>query len=167
MIDPEAASIDSITIGSDPGTDQTYAGGDAIDLVLNYDKDVTVDTTNGTPSIRFEVGRGTRTASYVSGSGTSALTFRYTVVTGPDPFFVAILRLLGRRSPPAGDEDEDGIRVPAGNVALNGGVIEGRREQGRRTSRIRNSPRSPDTWWMAFSPMWNRLTRARTAPPSA
>ena len=123
-IDAEAANVDSITIGSDPGTDQTYAGGDVIDLVLNYDKDVTVDTTNGTPSIDFELGRSSRTATYVSGSGSRALTFRYTVVTGLPHTFLGTLRLLGYQTPPAGDEDDDGIRVPAGNVALNGGVIE-------------------------------------------
>lgn len=123
-IDPLAASVDSITIGSDPGTDQTYAGGEAIDVVLNYDKSVTVDTTNGTPSIEIEVGRSRKTASYVSGSGSSALTFRYTVVTGLPRNFIGILRLLGYQTPPAGDEDDDGIRVPAGNVALKGSVIE-------------------------------------------
>ena len=124
VIDPDAANVRTVAIGSAPGADDTYAGGDAIDAILTFDRDVTVDTTNGAPSILLVVGSRPREAVYTGGSGSSALTFSYTVVAGADAFFVAILQLLGRPAPPIGDEDEDGLSVEEGVIALNGGVIE-------------------------------------------
>src|SRR5206468_2715349 len=56
----------------------------------------------GTPSIGLTIGATGRNASYVSGSGTSALLFRYTTVSG--------------------DIDADGI-VVASSITLNGGTI--------------------------------------------
>ena len=124
VIDPDAANVRTVAIGSAPGADDTYAGGDAIDAILTFDRDVTVDTTNGAPSILLVVGSRPREAVYAGGSGSSALTFSYTVVAGAEAFFVAILRLLGREAPPVGHEDEDGLSVEEGVIALNGGVIE-------------------------------------------
>ena len=124
VIDPDAANVRTVAIGSAPGADDTYAGGDAIDAILTFDRDVTVDTTNGAPSILLAVGSRPHEAVYAGGSGSAALTFSYTVAVGADAFFVTILRLLGREAPPIGDEDEDGLSVEAGVIALNGGVIE-------------------------------------------
>ena len=124
VIDPDAANVQTVTIASAPGADQTYAGGDAIDVTLTFDRDVTVDTTNGTPSIKLAVGSRPREAFYTAGSGSSALAFSYTVVLGAEAFFVTFLKLLGRPAPPIGDEDDDGLSVAEGVIALNGGVIE-------------------------------------------
>ncbi len=124
VIDPDAANVQTVTIASAPGADQTYAGGDAIDVTLTFDRDVTVDTTNGTPSIKLAVGSRPREAFYTAGSGSSALAFSYTVVLGAEAFFVKFLKLLGRPAPPIGDEDDDGLSVAEGVIALNDGVIE-------------------------------------------
>ncbi|MCW5300358.1 DUF4347 domain-containing protein [Herbaspirillum lusitanum] len=82
-------------------TNGTYYTGGALDLTVNFNEAVTVDTTSGMPSIAITVGGATRQAVYVSGSGTGALLFRYTVVNG--------------------DADADGITI--GALSLNSGSI--------------------------------------------
>ena len=58
----------------------TYIAGQNLDFTVNLNKAVTVDTTGGTPyiSLTLDTG-GVVQASYLSGSGTSSLTFRYVV----------------------------------------------------------------------------------------
>ena len=79
----------------------TYYSGSTLDFTVNFDEVVTVDTTGGTPRIALTIGATTRQAVFVSGSGTSALTFRYTVVNG--------------------DIDANGVTV--GALSLNGGSL--------------------------------------------
>ena len=124
VIDPDAANVTAVAIGSTPGSDSTYAGGDAIDVTLTFDRNVIVDATNGTPSILLAVGTRPREAFYTRGSGSSELTFSYTVVAGGDAFFVAIFQLLGRPAPPVGDEDGDGVSLAEGIITMNGGAVE-------------------------------------------
>ena len=81
-----------------------YGIGDTIDLKATFNVAVTVDTTGGTPRIPFTLGTATKHAAYHSGSGTTALVFRYTVA--------------------AGDADSDGITVAQNALALNGGTID-------------------------------------------
>lgn len=76
--DTTAPAVASVSVPANG----TYYAGDALDFTVNLDEAVTVDTTGGTPRIAMVIGATTRYASYVSGSGTSALTFRYTVVNG-------------------------------------------------------------------------------------
>lgn len=100
-----AVSIDTIaplvsSVASPPSG--TYYGGNNLDLTVNFNDAVYVDTSGGTPRIPLTIGSATRYASYVSGSGTSALLFRYTVVNG--------------------DSDADGITVGA-NLSANGGLL--------------------------------------------
>ena len=59
-----------------------YAAGGTLDFVLNLDSPVIVDTTGGTPRIPLTVGATTAYATYLSGSGSTALVFRYVVQTG-------------------------------------------------------------------------------------
>nr|WP_256834456.1 DUF4347 domain-containing protein [Pseudomonas oleovorans] len=61
----------------------TYVAGQNLDFTVNFSEAITVDTNGGTPrlAITLDTG-GTVYASYVSGSGTSALVFRLTVVDG-------------------------------------------------------------------------------------
>eukprot|EP00937_MAST-01D_sp_MAST-1D-sp2_P007795 g7795.t1 len=66
------------------GRDPVTLVGDTIDLKITFSADVVVDTTDGTPSVEFETSDIDREASYVSGSGTNQLTFRYTVMLGDD-----------------------------------------------------------------------------------
>ncbi|WP_206646050.1 Ig-like domain-containing protein [Pseudoalteromonas phenolica] len=63
-------------------SNDTYIAGENLEFTVNTSENVTVDTTNGTPSIAITVGSSTKNATYVSGSGSSALTFRYTVESG-------------------------------------------------------------------------------------
>ncbi|MDA3823525.1 MAG: hypothetical protein PF450_13075, partial [Bacteroidales bacterium] len=81
--------VTSVTVPSD----DTYISGENLDFTVNWDENVTVVTTGGTPSIPITLGTVTVQADYVSGSGTSALLFSYAVSSG--------------------DEDTDGIAVGA------------------------------------------------------
>ena len=84
-------------------TPDTYGRNDAIEVAVTFSEAVTVDTENGTPSLGLEVGSRTVQASYASGTGTAGLVFSYAVQ--------------------AGDEDTDGVSVPAGSILLNGGTL--------------------------------------------
>ena len=76
-----------------------YRAGDVLSFTVNFNENVTV---TGTPTLPVTIGSLTVTANYVSGSGTSALTFSYTVQ--------------------AGDNDMDGI-ILGSALQLNGGTI--------------------------------------------
>lgn len=78
-----------------------YVTGDVINFTLNFPYPVTVDTTGGTPGLALTIGSTARVASYVSGTGTKSLNFRYTVVSA--------------------DNDSDGITFQS--IALNGGTL--------------------------------------------
>ena len=100
-----APSISSVSLAAPPGGDNRWDAGDAVEVVLTFDENVTVDTTNGTPSVTVKLGEDEteKTAAYASGSGTAALTFRYTLATGEGPYTEALLE--------------------ANSLALNGGAI--------------------------------------------
>ena len=93
-------TVSTVAVTSDPGTDDTYALGDTIEVGLTFDEAVTV---TGDPYLLIDVGGTNRRASYHSGSTTTQRLFRYTVL--------------------AGDDDNDGIAVVANSLALNGGTI--------------------------------------------
>ena len=77
-----------------------FRAGDAIEVTARFDEIVTV---TGTPQVALTVGAAAKQADYASGSGTTSLVFRYTVV--------------------AADTDANGISVAASALALNGGTI--------------------------------------------
>ena len=79
QVDAVAPTVGSVTISSTTGP---YSEGEAIELTATFSEAVTVDTTGGTPQIALTVGTETRQAVYASGSTTTALVFRYTVVAG-------------------------------------------------------------------------------------
>nr|WP_305120963.1 S-layer homology domain-containing protein [Saccharibacillus sp. JS10] len=60
----------------------TYSAGDNLDFTLNLSRAVDVSTINGTPYLSLDIGGKVVKAYYVSGNGTDALTFRYTVLKG-------------------------------------------------------------------------------------
>ncbi|MEG2878667.1 MAG: Ig-like domain-containing protein, partial [Comamonas sp.] len=70
---PAVSSINSSTANG------TYKIGDAISVQINFSEDITV---NGTPQLALETGTTDRAINYASGSGTSTLTFSYTVQAG-------------------------------------------------------------------------------------
>ncbi|NJM16937.1 MAG: hypothetical protein HC896_17560 [Bacteroidales bacterium] len=81
----------------------TYSTGANLDFTVNFSENVTVVTTGGTPYIAITLNTGgTVNAAYQSGSGTSALVFRYIVVTG--------------------NTDNNGIAIGA-SITANGGTI--------------------------------------------
>ncbi len=96
---PTVSGAPSVT--SAAGSDNTYAIGDTISVKVTFSENVTV---TGTPQLEIAVGANNRQANYASGSGTTALTFSYTVV--------------------AGDADSDGIAVTANKLTLNSGTIQ-------------------------------------------
>ncbi len=80
-----------------------YKAGQNLDFTVNLSEAVLVDTSGGTPGFAVTVGTDTVYATYVSGSGTSALLFRVTLVDGL--------------------QDADGISV-SGAIDLNGATLQ-------------------------------------------
>jgi hypothetical protein len=75
LVDSMPPIITSIT----PPADATYIETNDLDFIVNTDEIVNVI---GTPRIQVDIGGVTKYADYFSGSGTTALTFRYTVEVG-------------------------------------------------------------------------------------
>ncbi len=97
LVDATAPTVSSVSVPANA----TYIAGQNLDFVVNTNKNVTVNTGGGTPQLSLTVGATTRQASYLSGSGSSALLFRYTIQ--------------------AGDSDTDGIAI--GTLSANGGTL--------------------------------------------
>ncbi|QIL19344.1 autotransporter domain-containing protein [Thermomonas sp. HDW16] len=76
-----------------------YLSGETLDFTVTFNEAVTV---TGTPQLAVVIGTTTVQAAYLSGSGSNALVFRYTVV--------------------AGDSDNDGIAL--GALSANGGSVQ-------------------------------------------
>ena len=104
---PPAIVTDGVQVTSTPDTPDTYGLGETIAITVTFDTAVTVDTSGGTPRIRFVLNGGVNPvrvwAEYSSGSGGTALVFTYTVQ--------------------AGDLDDDGIWLPADFLELQSGTI--------------------------------------------
>nr|WP_067290102.1 Ig-like domain-containing protein [Marinobacterium profundum] len=58
--------------------------GDLVSITVVFDQVVTVNTAGGAPQLHLETGTTDQTINYVSGSGTSILTFQYTVQAGDE-----------------------------------------------------------------------------------
>ncbi|HJS14018.1 MAG TPA: Ig-like domain-containing protein, partial [Rheinheimera sp.] len=97
-VDTIVATISSVGVPANA----TYEVGQNLDFTVNANQNITVNTAGGTPRIALTLGASTVYATYVSGSSTGVLTFRYTVQVG--------------------DADSDGIAVSSA-VDLNGGTL--------------------------------------------
>ncbi|WP_130473023.1 DUF4347 domain-containing protein [Candidatus Magnetaquicoccus inordinatus] len=75
-LDHSAPTVSSVTSTSSNGT---YYTGQSINITVNFSEAVTV---TGTPQLTLETGSTDRSINYVSGSGTTALVFNYTVQSG-------------------------------------------------------------------------------------
>ncbi|MEL4431905.1 beta strand repeat-containing protein, partial [Shewanella mangrovisoli] len=73
---PTVSSVNSTT------PDGAYKAGDVISIQVNFSESVTVNTGGGTPQLTLETGATDRAVSYASGSGSSQLTFSYTIQVG-------------------------------------------------------------------------------------
>ena len=100
---PAAPTVVSVALTSDPGTDATYAIGDAIRATVTFTAAVDVNPTGDQPQLALDIGGTPEPAGYESGSGTTALVFAWTVADNR--------------------EDADGIAVGANKLTLNGGTI--------------------------------------------
>ncbi|WP_419164063.1 hypothetical protein [Candidatus Palauibacter sp.] len=98
--DASAQTAERVLAISRVSLDSTYNLGDTISVNVTFSAAVTV---TGTPQLGLEIGTDTLQANYASGSGTQTLQFDYEVA--------------------AGNEDTDGIWVPANALTLNGGTI--------------------------------------------
>lgn len=93
-------TVSGIAITSSAGSDNTYAEGDDIQATVTFSS--AVDVT-GTPTLKINVGGTLVNATYVSGSGTANIVFKYTVVQD--------------------DLDLSGVSIPSDALALSGGTI--------------------------------------------
>lgn len=84
-------------------SDGYYKAGDVITVTVQFDEPVNVNTLGGIPYLVLETGTTDRNAVYTSGSGTSTLTFTYTVQPG--------------------DATADLDYVSSSSLVLNGGTI--------------------------------------------
>ena len=98
--DTSPPEVESLAISSNPGSDQTYAAGDEIEVTVRFSETVEVE---GTPQLRLRVGTRTRTAGYLRGTDTAAVVFGYEVAEG--------------------DEDTDGVSMEANSLTRNVGTI--------------------------------------------
>jgi hypothetical protein len=95
--DTQVPTVSNVTSSS---TNGTFSIGDSVSIQVTFTETVTV---SGTPRLTLETGSTDRAVDYVSGSGTSTLTFTYTVQ--------------------AGDSSTDLDYVSTSSLALNGGSI--------------------------------------------
>ncbi len=92
-----ATEVSSVSVPAN----KTYKAGDVLSFTVNTTGIANVNTSGGTPRIAIVIGATTRFANYVSGNGTNALVFSYTIASG--------------------EVDTDGITI--GTLSLNGGTI--------------------------------------------
>ncbi len=64
---------------SSSATDGTYSIGDTLDISVTFSEEVSV---SGTPQLTLETGTTDAVVDYTSGSGTSTLTFKFTIARG-------------------------------------------------------------------------------------
>ncbi|MCD2514913.1 Ig-like domain-containing protein [Massilia sp. G4R7] len=80
-IQPAGPGVSSVSSSNANGA---YRAGDTISVTVNFDR--AVDVAGGVPTLQLETGSTDRFAVYRSGSGTSTLTFEYTVQAGDTSF---------------------------------------------------------------------------------
>ncbi|MGY0558657.1 MULTISPECIES: autotransporter domain-containing protein [unclassified Lysobacter] len=97
-VDNTAPTVTSVSVPANG----RYFENDNLDFTVHMSESLTVNTAGGTPRLALTLGAGTRYASYLTGSGTSALLFRYTVQSG--------------------DRDDDGVVLGA-SIETNGGTL--------------------------------------------
>ena len=100
-VDTTAPTVTGITWYTSPSDDQTYVVGDYILATVFFSEPVAI---TGTPQLDFTIGANTRKADhYPIGKGAQSEQFGYTIQSG--------------------DNDSDGISIPANALSLNGGTI--------------------------------------------
>ncbi|MGE6275267.1 beta strand repeat-containing protein [Aeromonas media] len=104
LVDTTAPGVSSVAITSASGVQSsTLNAGDLVSVTVAMNEATVVNTAGGTPRLALNIGGSTVYADYVSGSGTAALVFQYTVLPG--------------------QTDANGISIAAGALAANGGTL--------------------------------------------
>ena len=112
LVDGVIPVIGLVTVSAD----DTYKLSQPIDFTFTWSEIISVNTTGGTPRLTLDVGGTTRYATYVSGSGTNKLVFRYTVLLNDiDTDGIQVMPLLP--AVPLVDLNLGTIKDPAGNDA--------------------------------------------------
>ncbi|MFA6014096.1 MAG: Ig-like domain-containing protein [Gallionellaceae bacterium] len=102
--DTTAPTVSSIALTSATGIlNSTLNAGDVVRATVTMSEATSVTTTGGTPTLSLNIGGTTVQASYVSGSGTTALVFDYAIL--------------------ANQTDANGISIAANSLTLNGGTL--------------------------------------------
>jgi len=97
-------SISSVAITSATGAqNSTLNAGDVVSITATMSEATTVTTSGGTPQLALNIGGTTVYANYASGSGTTALVFNYTILSG--------------------QTDLNGISIGTNSLSLNGGTL--------------------------------------------
>ncbi|AZI27898.1 hypothetical protein EA772_01985, partial [Pedobacter sp. G11] len=137
-IDKIAPSVTSVAVPANG----TYTASQNLDFTVNFSEAVTVDATLNTPFIALTLNTGgTVRANYISGSGTSALVFRYTIAST--------------------DRDLDGIVLGALNI--NGATI--RDAVGNNANTILNNVGSTAGVLVDGTPSTSQTITFNTLPP--
>ena len=103
-IDTLAPMVSSVALsGSTGALNNTLNAGDTLNVTATFNDVITVNTDGGSPTLALLLGASTVQATYVSGSGTNALVFTTTIVTG--------------------QTDLDGVALPANALTLRGATL--------------------------------------------
>jgi hypothetical protein len=105
IIDTSTPTVTNVT---SPSANGNYVEGATISITVAFTEPITV---TGSPTLVLETGATDREATYVSGSGTSTLTFSYTVQNGDNSFDLDV------QSTSALSSNGGTIRDTAGNDA--------------------------------------------------
>ncbi|MCD2185388.1 cadherin-like domain-containing protein [Rhizobium sp. GN54] len=101
-----------------------YVAGQNLDFTVNLSEAVVVDTSGGTPRLAVTIGTDTVYASYLSGSGTSALVFRLTLTEGlRDADGIALVGPLDQNGGTLQDAAGNGIVPTLNSVGATNGVL--------------------------------------------
>jgi hypothetical protein len=104
----------TVTGVSSTEANNSYTTGDQIPITVNFSGIVNV---TGTPTLTLETGSNDAVVNYSSGSGTSTLTFNYTVASGhtsTDLDYVATNSLMAVSTPNPGDPAYVPLNYPRG-----------------------------------------------------
>lgn len=103
-VDMSGPTVSSVVMTSATGAlSNTLNRGDTLTLTVNFNEAITVTTTGGVPKLALNIGGQIVYADYASGTGTSALVFKYTV--GND------------------FTDVNGISIDANSLSANGSTL--------------------------------------------
>ncbi|WP_079204027.1 cadherin domain-containing protein [Pseudomonas sp. CC6-YY-74] len=104
-LDEVAPSVSSLAISGATGAQNSRLNaGDVVNVTVTMNEATLVNTSGGTPRVALTIGGSTVYADYVSGSGSTALLFSYSIQ--------------------AGETDANGIAIGIDALTLNGGILQ-------------------------------------------